>query len=211
MIESRNGQNMQDIGKLSKALSWLLRHGVEKEGFTFIDGGYLWIEDILKHKKVSHYKADDIQRVVKECEKQRFALKMDSEGKMLVRANQGHSLANVNIEMDEILSADEVSKVIHGTNIRNWKKIKSEGLSRMKRQHIHFAAGEPGESGVISGMRHSCEIYIYINIEAALSDGLKFYRSSNNVILSPGNSEGYILPCYFLKVRNVKRNTMIVP
>lgn len=204
-------KNMQDRVKLSKALSWLLRHGVEKEGFTFIDGGYLWIEDILKHKKFSHYKADDIQRVVKECEKQRFALKMDSEGKMLVRANQGHSLANVNIEMDEILSADEVSKVIHGTNIRNWKKIKSEGLSRMKRQHIHFAAGEPGESGVISGMRHSCEIYIYINTEAALSDGLKFYRSSNNVILSPGNSEGYILPCYFLKVRNVKRNTMIVP
>lgn len=81
-------KNMQDRVKLSKALSWLLRHGAEKEGFTFIDGGYLWIEDILKHKKFSHYKADDIQRVVKECEKQRFAFKMDSKGKMLVRANQ---------------------------------------------------------------------------------------------------------------------------
>ena len=120
-------------------------------------------------------------------------------------------MANVNIEMDEILSAGEVSKVIHGTNIGSWKIIKKKGLSKMKRQHIHFAAGEPGESGVISGMRQSCEIHIYINIEAALSDGLKFYRSSNNVILSPGNSEGYILPRYLLKVLNVKRNTMIVP
>ena len=204
-------KNMQDRVKLSKALSWLLRHGAEKEGFTFIDGGYLWVEDILMHKKFSQYKADDIQRVVEECEKQRFALKTDSEGKMLVRANQGHSLANANIEMDKILSAGEVSKVIHGTNIGSWKKVKNKGLSRMKRQHIHFAAGEPDESGVISGMRQSCEIHIYINIEAALSDGLKFYRSSNNVILSPGNSEGYILPCYFLKVVNVKRNTIIVP
>ena len=204
-------KSVGDRVKPSKALSWLLRHGAEKEGFTFIDGGYLWLEDILKHKKFSQYKADDIQRVVKECEKQRFTLKTDSKGKMLVRANQGHSLANVNIEMDEILSAGEVSKVIHGTNNGSWKIIKKKGLSKMKRQHIHFAPGEPGESGVISGMRQSCEIHIYINIEAALSDGLKFYRSSNNVILSPGNSEGYILPRYFLKVLNVKRNTMIVP
>ena len=149
---------------------------------------YRWwlfrVEDILKHKKFSQYKADDIQRVVKECEKQRFTLKTDSKGKMLVRANQGHSLANVNIEMDEILNAGEVSKVIHGTNIGSWKIIKKKGLSKMKRQHIHFAAGEPGESGVISGMRQSCEIHIYINVEAAFPDGLKFYRSSNNVILS---------------------------
>lgn len=34
-------KNVGDRVKLSKALSWLLRHGAEKEGFTFIDGGYL--------------------------------------------------------------------------------------------------------------------------------------------------------------------------
>lgn len=41
--------------------------------------------------------------------------------------------------------------VLHGTNRHAWELIKSSGgLSRMKRQHIHLAAGRPG-SGVISG------------------------------------------------------------
>ena len=38
----------------------------------------------------------------------------------------------------------------------------------MNRNHIHFASGLLGENGVISGMRSSCEICIYIDLEKAL-------------------------------------------
>jgi hypothetical protein len=34
----------------------------------------------------------------------------------------------------------------------------------------------------------------------SVSDGIRFYRSVNNVILSPGDGSGYIKPKYFLKV-----------
>jgi RNA:NAD 2'-phosphotransferase (TPT1/KptA family) len=37
--------------KLSKALSWLLRHNAEKEGFTLLEGGFLPVADILKHHR----------------------------------------------------------------------------------------------------------------------------------------------------------------
>jgi 2'-phosphotransferase len=36
-----------------------------------------------------------------------------------------------------------------------------------------------------------------------VSDGIEFHRSLNNVILSPGNSKGYIEPKYFSKVIEV--------
>jgi RNA:NAD 2'-phosphotransferase (TPT1/KptA family) len=42
-------------------------------------------------------------------------------------------------------------------------------------------------------------------LEKALGDGIKFYKSDNGVILSPGVGEkGLIGPEYFLKVVNLE-------
>ncbi|CAN0508785.1 unnamed protein product, partial [Ectocarpus sp. 8 AP-2014] len=38
------------------------------------------------------------------------------------------------------------------------RSIREEGLRCMNRTHIHFAAGLPGESGVVSGMRKACKV-----------------------------------------------------
>ena len=138
--------------------------------------------------------------------------------------------------MEQIRSPDEVSKVIHGTNFKAWNEIQRTGLNKMKRNHIHFAAGEPGSEGVISGMRATAQVtstnqeakiftvtnqrvtifnyyffqvYIYIDVHKAMSDGLVFFRSANNVILSPGNEEGTIETKYFKTVKNVKTNQLL--
>ena len=94
---------------------------------------------------------------------------------------------NVTVVMEEITSADKVTKVIHGTNFKAWNEIQKTGLSRMKRNHIHFAVGEPGSEGVISGMRACAQVYIYIDLHKAMENGVEFFRSANNVILSPGD------------------------
>ena len=93
---------------------------------------------------------------------------------------------------------------MHGTYSKFWPNIKAEGLKRMNRTHVHFAPGEPGESEVISGMRGSCDILVFLDLSRALKDGLKFYKSRNNVLLCPGNEDGVILPQYFSKVINRK-------
>jgi 2'-phosphotransferase len=108
---------------------------------------------------------------------------------------------------------------IHGTNVGAWGKISTPfagyplsteliilntgrmGLSKMKRNHIHMAQGLPGE-GVISGMRLRSEVLIYIDVEKALAAGLKFYLSSNGVVLSEGDARGFIRPEFFQKVTN---------
>ncbi len=77
--------------------------------------------------------------------------------------------------------------------------IKPEGLKRMTRNHIHFAPGLPKEEGVISGMRSNCDIIIEIDMQAAMKDGIVFYISSNNVILTEGEN-GVLKSKYFKKV-----------
>lgn len=42
------------------------------------------------------------------------------------------------------------------------------------------------------------------------SDGFKFYRSANNVILCPGNEEGFLPPCYFQRVFQIKQSKFSV-
>ena len=49
-------------------------------------------------------------------------------------------------------------------------------------------------------MRNSAQVLIYIDLERALADGLKFYLSDNGVILSEGNEAGVIASTYFAKV-----------
>jgi 2'-phosphotransferase len=97
---------------------------------------------------------------------------------------------------------------IHGTNLKAWQEIQTNGISKMGRNHIHFSIGMLGDSGVTSGVRKSATVFIYINIEKALSNGIKFYKSENSVILSPGNEAGIIPVEYFLKVVNKNGQTL---
>ena len=70
----------------------------------------------------------------------------------------------------------------------------------MTRNHIHFAKGLPGDGKVISGMRKTCDIFIYVNVEKCLKSGIPFFESSNGVLLSPGNDKGMIPLSMFDKV-----------
>lgn len=56
----------------------------------------------------------------------------------------------------------------------------------MSWNHIHFAIGYPGDKEIISGMRITCDIFVEIDLELALKNGIKFYVSQNNVVLSSG-------------------------
>lgn len=104
------------------------------------------------------------------------------------------------LELIPIENPEQVPCAIHGTYSRYWPLIKKEGLKCMNRNHIHFAVGLPSDETVISGIRKDVDILIYINLKKALECGIKFFKSSNGVVLSPGDSHGAIKPEYFLKV-----------
>jgi 2'-phosphotransferase len=58
-------------------------------------------------------------------------------------------------------------------------------------------------------MRPNCELAVFINGPLALADGIPFFCSANGVILTPGNSDGFLLPKYFkeaLQLRPTREN-----
>lgn len=189
--------------KASKAFSWLLRHGAEKEGLVVYPGGWVILDDILRKPNFKKFTIDQVKELVDNCPKQRFALK-EEEGVLYIRATQGHSIEVDDSDLEEITFESQFPVVVHGTYYRHWDQIKQQGLSRMHRRHIHFSPGLPGDDGVISGMRSSCQIYIYIDLAKALAAGFRFFKSSNNVILCPGDETGHLPPQYFAKVEDKK-------
>lgn len=138
-----------------------------------------------------------------------------TEEVLCIRANQGHSIEGIN--PDELLtplSSEDLANmntIIHGTYRDAYaNSIRHNGLNRMKRNHIHFASGFPGENGVISGMRKSCEIYIFLDTMLCAHDGVPFYKSDNGVILTPGATDDGSLPVkYFDRVVDAKTKELL--
>lgn len=186
----------------SKTLSWLLRHGAKKEGLTISEDGYVLVEELLTHKNCRSITVEQLHEIVDTCAKQRYGLKETENGHLYIRANQGHSKGIIKTELllEAITDAAEHSVVCHGSYYEAWPLIQKSGLSRMSREHVHFSAFEPDSKATISGMRTSCEIVIYIDMAAAMRDGIKFYKSSNIVILTDGNATGLVPFKYFTKV-----------
>lgn len=155
----------------------------------------------------------ELKTVVSDSDKQRFAL-ITIDGKEYVRANQGHSFPVPDLELKRITKVEDIPTgensaegvVVHGTYRSAWKLIKQSGLSKMTRNHIHFAIGTPGESHVISGMRSTCQVLIYVDVAKAIADGIDFFLSENQVVLSGGNAEGFIPPTYFKAVLDAETN-----
>ncbi|KAI4463841.1 putative phosphotransferase [Holotrichia oblita] len=190
---------------MSKTLSWILRHGAKEKGFHITSDGYVDVNAILSYKQLrGKCTIDDIHRIVENNNKQRFTLRTNQSGNLEIKANQGHSIEGiVDLELEAVTSPSQVENVIHGTYYKCWDSIRTNGLNRMSRVHIHFASGLPS-SKIISGMRRNIEIIIYVDIKKALEENLRFYKSPNGVILCPGNVDGVIGCKYFLKVCDAK-------
>ena len=171
----------------------------------------------MTHPKFRQYSESQIREVVDTNDKKRFTIASfeTAEGpKDFIRANQGHSIKTIQVEMEPVTSAAEYPNIIHGTNTAAWALISKDpkGISRMKRNHIHFATGLLGEDGVISGMRYSCTVLIYLDLDKALKDGVTFFKSENGVVLTEGvNGEGYIPKEYFKKVVTTKGEILWSP
>ncbi|XP_053487031.1 tRNA 2'-phosphotransferase 1 [Ictalurus furcatus] len=202
----RNQDESRDM-RLSRSLTYALRHGAAKLGLNMGSDGFIFVDELLSHGQFSSFSPEDVERVVAMDDKQRFKLQVHPEnGRLQIRANQGHTVQVQDLELTAVVldAPDCPQEAVHGSYMKHWPSIRSRGLCRMDRTHIHLAPGLPGEGQVISGMRHNCDLAVYINVHKALADGIEFYWSENKVLLTPGDADGVLGPQYFLRAQRLK-------
>lgn len=199
------GDKRYDV-RLSKKLSRLLRHRIDANGLRdcLRPDGYVPLKRVLTLPGFARYTASDVASVVSGNEKKRFSL-LRQNGATYIRANQGHTIDGLDddalLERLTLEDATSIGHAVHGTYRSAWSGIVgSGGLKRMARNHIHLATDAPeNDKRVISGMRESCELVLWIDIVSAMKlGGLTFYRSANGVILTPGLGEDGLLPLRFV-------------
>src|SRR4051812_16643812 len=102
-----------DLTKISKFLSYVLRHRPDEIGLTLDANGWASVDELIERAdaasmSLSH---ESIRDVVRGSDKQRFAL---SEDGTRIRANQGHSIA---VDL-ALVPREPPALLFHGTATR---------------------------------------------------------------------------------------------
>ncbi|CEQ40236.1 SPOSA6832_01850, partial [Sporobolomyces salmonicolor] len=112
----------------SKTLSYILRHGAQKESLVLRPDGFVRVEDLLKRPKLKGCDMDTLDRIVRDNAKQRFTMRGEPTGEggqeeLWIRANQGHSVKVEALELKPVEKAEDVPLMVHGTYYRLWRVI----------------------------------------------------------------------------------------
>ncbi|AYV83658.1 MAG: Tpt1/KptA family RNA 2'-phosphotransferase [Hyperionvirus sp.] len=197
-MKKTKGGSMNEM-QLSKKLSWILRHGAVDIGLTVGKDGSVLVSDLMDLDDMKNVTVADIVKVVESNDKNRFTLSNDAvSGASRIRANQGHShKVGEKINNEELLKRITIPMPIcfHGTYQKFVTTIKKTGLNRMGRKHVHLTSSLTA----VSGVRSNVTALVYIDMARAMADGMIFYLSDNDVILTEGIN-GVIDPKYISKI-----------
>jgi len=168
--------------RLSKKLSYLLRHHPEENNLTLDEYGYVSVDQLLSALSISKIMLDNI--VEMKTDKKRFQYNSDQTK---IKCTHGHSIP-VKLEISE---SQPPSILLHGTSHKTINIIRVEGLKAMNRQYVHLTTDQSVAKTV--GSRYGKPIILKINADAMLADGYKFFLTENNVWLTKTVPVQYIV------------------
>ncbi|RBL90608.1 RNA 2'-phosphotransferase [Chitinophaga flava] len=177
--------NPNRIKNISKFLSLILRHSPEIIGLKLDANGWADVQELMAKagRKGQQFTLEELSIVVAENDKQRFAF---NEDKTRIRANQGHSI-NVSLDLE---AAEPPEYLYHGTVGKFMSSIRTEGLLKMSRHHVHLSELKATAQAV--GSRRGLPVILTVRSGSMHRDGVKFYKSANNVWLTDHVPAKYI-------------------
>ena len=168
---------VMDKIRISKKLSFHLRHAPDQLGITLGPGAWVAVDELLAALDAHGFRVQraDLDEVVASNDKKRFAF--DETG-TLIRANQGHS---VEVDLD-LPVTDPPAVLYHGTVDRFLPAIERDGLQPMDRHHVHLSSTVDTARAV--GARRGKPVILRVDAAAMAAAGFEFRVSANGVWLA---------------------------
>ena len=168
---------MKDLKHISKFLSLVLRHNPDLIGISMDPEGWVSVEELIEksNKHGNPLNAQLLEDVVVTNDKKRFAYNDD---KTRIRASQGHSV-EVDLQYEAI---EPLEFLFHGTVDKFIESIKTSGLQKMSRTHVHMSKDR--DTAIKVGSRRGKPLILVIRAAEMHRDGYKFYLSENEVWLT---------------------------
>ena len=163
-----------DVKKVSKYLSFILRHQPESIGLELSEEGWANIEELMSLTKKFKLTKEQIKIVVDTNDKKRFLISGDG---LKIKAKQGHSI-KVTLELDPVTPPDVL---LHGTAERFIESIFKQGLTKQNRHHVHLS--EAQQTALSVGSRYGKPVLLNVNAKQMQLDGFEFFKTENNVWL----------------------------
>lgn len=176
---------MNDLVKMGKYLSLILRHKPELIYLKIDEHGWVEVDQLLKGINDSgrYISKEMLDIIVNTNNKKRYQYNDDQTK---IRANQGHSI-KVDVELQEKVPPDIL---YHGTAQKYLDKIKKSGIRKMNRLYVHLS--KDIQTAINVGKRHGQPIVLVIDTKKMLRDGYKFYYSYNGVWLCDDIAYSYV-------------------
>ena len=179
--------------KLSKLLSYILRHNPSHIGISLDEMGFsnVTLEEIARRiaekRGYEWVRPEHILRLVEMDEKGRFEVR---DGR--IRATYGHS-----IDVEAGVPVSDVATLYHGTTLRAWRRIRKEGIKPGKRKYVHLSPSV--EEALIVARRHGEDVVVLeVDARAMINDGFEI-RKAGKVYLVREVPPNYIVGLIFQK------------
>jgi RNA:NAD 2'-phosphotransferase (TPT1/KptA family) len=208
-------------------MATMLRHDPQDELLGRMDtAGFVAVEDLIVIPSMRRFDLDeeDVEEIVdaENRDKVRFIKFREADGKLWLRAAQGHSAGvGSRLDMKQVLEVIQPGhpawsdKGYHGTFLSAWTGILREGLStaysrgRQKRVHIHFVrevwAGTPDQPG----LRFGTDVVVKVDLLALHAAGAVILKSVTDVLLTEGF--GGVVPPQFIEEISTRRGEVLYP
>lgn len=163
-----------NLNRISKRMSYMLRHSTQPL-YVDLNGGWADVNEIIEviRKSEPEFDLTVMEQIVAADAKGRYSF---DDSHKRIRANQGHSIPNVVVEMTQ---PEPLEILYHGTAERFLDRILSEGLKPMSRQFVHISPDY--ETAVKVGSRHGNPVVFEFRAKDYVNDGNELYLSSNGV------------------------------
>jgi len=174
-----------DDRRLSKRLSYVLRHDPGSVGVVLDAAGWVEVDALLSALARSGLRLSRarLDEVVARNDKQRFAY--DPSGRR-IRASQGHS---VRVELG-LVPVEPPAVLFHGTATRFVPAILREGLRRGSRHAVHLSPDTATARAV--GARRGPATVLEVDAARLAASGAVFSRSDNGVWLVESVPPAYL-------------------